>query len=392
MNFRKLTPAEIRKSIPVFVANLFFSIHYAAIVYVNSSLLEKYFSVNMVSALFVVGAIGNCILFFIAPYILRKIGNRSLFFAFVLMDALATAGLALSHNPYLIGLFFIIFESVSMMVYFSLDIFLEDASLEENTGVMRGIDLTLANSAIALGPLLIALLVLEGDFTHLYVISTLLLLPLLYLAYFSFKKFRDGRVSLKQGEFTKAFIYWWKDGDIKRITIARFMLEFFYAFMVIFVPLYLHNSIGFDWVEIGTIFTIMLLPFVFFQLPAGEIADRWWGEKEILIFGFFFCGASVLFMPFIDKNFWFWTAALFASRIGAALIEVMTDTYFFKQVKKRDTGLISIFRLSRPTGIVAGAIAGVVVIAYTSFPGIFFTLAIISLWGMLESLRIRDTL
>lgn len=392
MPWRHLTPTEIRKSIPVFIANLFFSIHYAALLYVNSSLLEEHFSLDMVSILFVCGAIGNSILFIFAPYLLKKLGNRALFFIFVLLDAIATAGLAVSSHPYWIAGSFLLFEAVSIMIYFNLDIFLEDASLEENTGEMRGIDLTIANTAIAVGPLLVAFFVIRSDFSHLYGIATLLLIPLLYQAFFSFKEFNDGEAKPHEHRFWDAFLMWWNDGDVKRITIARFVLEFFYAFMVIYVPIYIHDYVGFDWLEIGTMFTIMLIPFIILQLPAGEAADRWWGEKEMLIFGFFCCGASVLFMPWLGHDFGLWTLLLFISRIGAALVEVLTDTYFFKKVDKRDTGLISIFRLSRPAGIIAGAAWGIAVIAYTTYTGIFFTLAVISLWGIYICLRIRDTL
>jgi hypothetical protein len=69
----------------------------------------------------------------------------------------------------------------------------------------------------------------------------------------------------------------------------------------------------------------------------------------------------------------------------------MTDTYFFKSVDKHNTGLISIYRISRPAGIVAAGVAGTLILAESSFYGIFFFLGVISLWGMIESLRIRDT-
>jgi MFS family permease len=386
VRFNLLTPTEIKKAIPVF-----FSIHYAAILYVNSSLLEEHFSVNAVSALFVLGAMGNMIIFFFVPRLLKKLGNRALFFLFVLIDLISTAGLAIVKAPLFIAIFFLLFEAVSIMIYFNIDIFLEDATLDEHTGEMRGIDLTLANAAFVIGPMLVAFLTLEHNFSRLYWMSALMLLPLLYLAFFSFKSFRDGHIEAVESSFLKSFRMWIFDGDVKRITLARFGLEFFYAFMVIFVPLYLHNILGFDWIELGTMFTIMLIPFVILQLPAGEIADRWLGEKEILILGFFFMGASALSMPFLPKDFGLWTLALFMSRVGAALVEVMTDTYFFKSVDKRNTGLISIYRISRPAGIVAAGVAGSIILAESNYYGIFFFLGIISLWGMIESLRIRDT-
>ena len=392
MSLKSLTPLEIKKTLPVYIADLFFSLHYAAILYVNSSLLEQYFSVRITSILFILGAIGNILLFYKAPHLLKRFGNRALFFVLVLLDAFATCGLAVSSSPHLIALFFVIFESVGIMIYFCLDIFLEDASLDANTGTIRGIDLTVANTAVAVGPLLIAYFAISGNFSRLYGFSALLLLPLLYQAFFSFKLFRDGEAESYEGETASASELWWKNKDIRRITLARFILEFFYAFMVIYVPVYLHESVGFDWVQIGTMFAIMLVPFILLQFPAGEAADVWLGEKELLITGFFFTGASVLFMPFIGKSFLLWTIALFVSRIGAALAEVMSDTYFFKSVNKRDTGLITIFRVSRPVGIVAGALWGILVLFYTSYAGMFFTLGVISLVGILVSLNIRDTL
>jgi MFS family permease len=390
MSWKALTKTEIRKATPVFIANLFFSVHYAALIYINSSFLEQYFSAKFVSILFFLGALGNAFLFYFAPHLLRRFGNRALFFIFVLIDMCATGGLALTHNPYLVGLFFLLFESISIMVYFCLDIFLVDASLEENTGEMRGIDLTIANSAIALGPALVAYFVIEGNFSRLYGISALLLLPLLVLAFFSFKSFRDGRVHPKEGEFMTAIKIWFKNRNAFHITWSRFMLEFFYSFMIIYIPVYLHKTIGFTWPQIGLIFTIMLLPFVLLQLPAGEAADRFLGEKKLLIIGFIFCGISVLFMPFIGLNLAYWTLALFASRIGAALVEVMTDTYFFKLVDKHDTGLISIFRLARPLGIMAGSVTGILLLSHLPLQMIFFLLSAISLLGILQSARIRD--
>jgi len=391
MSWRTLTPTEIRKSIPVFVANVFFSLHYAAILYVNSSLLEKYFSETAVSILFAIGALGNMLIFLVATRLLRTYGNRALFFIFLFVDMLATAGMAEANTKWSIAAFFVIFEAVSVMVYFCLDIFLEDASLEENTGEIRGIDLTLANAAIALGPVLVALFAVEDDFSKLYWISALLVLPILYQAFFSFPTFRDGETPTEEKDLATAFHLWLHHANIRRATITRFLLEFFYAFMVIYIPPYLHNTIGFSWTEIGTMFSIMLIAFVIFQLPAGEAADRWWGEKEILIAGFICTGISVMVMPYIGKDLVVWTMALFLSRIGAALIEIMTDSYFFKHVDKRDTGLISLFRISRPTGLVAGGAFGLIVLVYTSYPGIFFTLGMISLCGIWESLRLTDT-
>ena len=62
--------------------------------------------------------------------------------------------------------------------------------------------------------------------------------------------------------------------------------------MVIYTPIYLHEHIGLPWSDIGIIFTIMLLPFVLFEFPAGKLADGKWGEKEPPIIGIILIAVS----------------------------------------------------------------------------------------------------
>ena len=374
---------------PVYAANLFFSLHYAAILYVNSSLLEGFFNLSIVSLLYVAGALGNVALFFAAPKLISRFGNRAIFIVFLIFEGIATAGLALSHTALPVAFFFLIYEAVAIMTYYCLDIFLEAASTNSVTGNVRGIDLTLANTAIVFGPLMVAIYASDGNYFLLYAAATLLLIPLFYLAFFSFKTYRDS--STLPVSHVLPFRAWNETRNIRGITLARFSLEFFYALMAIYVPIYLHLVLKFNWEQIGIMFTIMLLPFVFLQLPAGYFADKKYGEKEMLALGFFATGVSLLFMPFIGPTFVWWTVALFASRIGAALIEVMTDTYFFKQVNQRDTGMISIYRLMRPVAVVIAAVIGGLTIMLSSYIGIFFVLMLATLWGMWQGLKIIDT-
>ena len=54
-----------------------------------------------------------------------------------------------------------------------------------------------------------------------------------------------------------------------------------YAWMVIYTPLHMLD-LGFTWEEIGQIFTIMLIPFVLVEYPAGWLADKYIGETEMM--------------------------------------------------------------------------------------------------------------
>jgi MFS family permease len=77
----------------------------------------------------------------------------------------------------------------------------------------------------------------------------------------------------------------------------------------------------------------MLLPFVFVQFPLGRLADKKWGEKEILSLGFIIVAIATGLISFISGgSMILWMTILFITRIGAATIEIMCDTYFFKKV------------------------------------------------------------
>src|SRR3989338_4646501 len=111
MKFKSVRSALNMRCAPVYVANIFFSLHYAAILYTNSSLLEEFFTAWMVSLLFAVGALGNIAIFLMAPRILRSIGNRKFLALLALLEVLATLGLAFADSAFGAVVFFLIYES-----------------------------------------------------------------------------------------------------------------------------------------------------------------------------------------------------------------------------------------------------------------------------------------
>ena len=147
---------------------------------------------------------------------------------------------------------------------------------------------------------------------------------------------------------------------------------------------------GFDWSEIGTMFSIALLPFIIFQIPIGKIEDRRHDEKNVLIFGFLIMALTVALIPFItEKSFVLWTVTLFVSRIGASIVEVSTETYFFKRVKPTNAGYISLFRMTKSMPfVVVPIIAGV----STFFFGMQYSwiaLSLIMLVGIRYTVKLR---
>jgi MFS family permease len=376
---------------PIFLANVFTSLHYATILYVNSSFLGQFFDERAVSILFILGAVFNIALFLLAPRLLRRLGLRTLYSLFVLLTALALVGFAFSSVPFVVALFFVIYAGAQFMVYYCLDIFLEDSTINERTGAIRGLYLTFSAAAIASAPLFLTFFVRDNELAPVYLTALALLAAPFLLGLFVLRtKQRKRQIHLHATSLPwKA---WWQADGLRRATLARVVLEVFYALMVIYTPLYLHTHIGFEWKELGIIFPVMLLPFVIFEWPMGELADRKYGEKEIMSIGFFLTGLSLLVMPFLGKAFFAWMAILFLSRVGASFVEITTESHFFKHVDSRDTSLIGIFRLARPIGLIVGSLLGIISFIFLPFSALFLVVAVVVFLGLKESLYLKDTL
>ena len=161
--------------------------------------------------------------------------------------------------------------------------------------------------------------------------------------------------------------------------------------MIIYTPIYLHETVGFDWETIGVMFTVMLLPFVLLEAPLGRLADSW-GERRILSIGFAITAVTTGLIAFVtDHNAVIWAAILFGTRVGAAMIEVMTDTYFFKKVDASRTNTISFFRTARPLAYVVSPIVATLLFTVFDKKGLFVFLGFLMLYGLRYSYAIKET-
>jgi len=86
-----------------------------------------------------------------------------------------------------------------------------------------------------------------------------------------------------------------------------------------------------------------------------------------------------------------WTLVLFITRIGASLIEISSESYFFKQIDSTDTNIISFFRNARSVAYILAAIIASATLMFLDFRFIFLVLGIIVLCGLRYSLALRDT-
>src|SRR3989344_7668777 len=118
----------------VFASVFFLSINFGAVLYVNSTLLRQRFDTETTSALFVLGAVGNILLFLITPKLIEIFGKRFLLLAFLFVLALSTLTLGLSSDPSVVATAFLAYSNVFFIIYYVFDIFLEEVSRDKKTG------------------------------------------------------------------------------------------------------------------------------------------------------------------------------------------------------------------------------------------------------------------
>lgn len=374
----------------LFIANILISIHYALVIYINSTLLTNFFTEGQVSALYIIGSILDGLMLINASRILEKIGGFRFIIYSITFELLSTIGLMFSANALFVAISFLIHVFNISLILFNMDVFLEGASTnEETTGSIRATYLTMANICIVVAPTIVSFLTKDNDFYKVYLLSAIFLIPFYFIVR-NFKNFRHGaRKHVVLKETTLEFI---KNKNIFGVTVANFLLQLFYGFMVIYTPIYLTKHIGFEWSEVGIIFTIMLLPFVLFEFPVGELEDYKYGEKEFMAIGFVILSLTTAFMGFIiTKTFWMWATILFLSRIGASFVEISAESYFFKQINDERSDIISLFRGVRPIAFIIAPIIATISLQLINFQYLFLVFGAIMVIGTKYALSLKDT-
>ncbi|MCI0542200.1 MFS transporter [bacterium] len=347
----------------IYLSAFFYALHYALPLYVDSSFLSGLVSPDRVGLVFTVSNIAAMLFIANVPKILHGLGSRRTFVLFALLEFFSLAALSLFASSILLLASFVLHMMFLNAVFFSLDLILESHSENEKTGRIRGSFFTILNIAVLFGPLLAGFLVVNGNFGDIYLYAAATLLPAAYLLGVMLPEYREPKY--RTITFGASLQVIWKEKHLFAIFASYFLLQFFYAWMIIYMPIYLHEHVGFDFTEIlGIIFPIMLLPFVLFDFVFGLFADLkdTRGEKKGLIWGFVIMGFFTALLPFVEvQSIFVWALALFATRIGAALVEIMCETYFYKHVSSKDAEIVSDWRNVAPAAfIVAPALATVI--------------------------------
>lgn len=380
----------------VYLVSIIFTFLSLLTAYSSSTYLERFIEPQYVGLVFAAGAFGALVINLTIPRLLRRIGNVGsvLIIMSLMIISLIITGSAI--NAFLTIAAFIMFISLSPQIYLSIDIFLETliGDNEGSTGSKRGLILTLMSLAAFFSPLAMGYIIGDSDnLGSVYYVAAAVGLVFVAFIIAYFRQFFDPEyVTIRVRDLIKSAII---NKNISTVMSTQFLLQFFYTWAIIYFPLYLATQVGFEWDTISKIIAAGLFAFVVFEYPIGIIADKHIGEKEMMALGFMIlaiCSATMFNM--ITAGVIGWMVVMFISRLGASLVEVTTESYFFKQVKGHDSNLISLFRLMRPLATLAGALIGsltLFIFAGDEFKYMFIVLALIMASGAFITTRLTDT-
>ena len=375
----------------IYVFAFFWALSGALVSYIQSSFLGQFSPTEYVGLYIAAATLISLLAIWYLPRFIRTYSNYQISFVLIIILAASYFLLSQTNNAWLVLIFFVINFLAVALLGINIDIFLEDISVDIRTGRIRTRFMTIVNVAWVLAPLGMGNITGLDAYANVYFWSGIVLLPAILLLFWQRRLLQD-KVEYKSRQFGRLKEIFFRNRNLRNIFLTHFVLRFFYCWMVLYTPLYLHEQIGFSWQQIGIIFTIMLLPFVIFEIPAGILADRYLGEKEILIAGFLImAGATAAIFFLTSASVAVWAAVLFTTRVGASLVEAMQESYFFKIIDKQDIDIISIFRNLSSLSWLAGSLAAVALLIFLPLEYIFLILAAVLLYAVYPSAKLEDT-
>lgn len=374
--------------------NFIAALHYFLTIYILSPYLAQFMGEKSIGLVFAAGAFVSLAIFFSAPHLLKRMPLKWATLGVSTGLILVLTGLAFE-PPVLILVPLVIFLlALPSLLGYTLDVFLEKAvTSEEKTGTARGLFITATGVAVISSPIVLS--VVLGDtnaYWKIFAISgaTLALFVLVSL----FKLDKDTHVITQEDlGLVSVLSCLLHSRNVVLGAAAHFMLQIFFTWVTIYIPLYLHTELGIPWSELGFVFFLMLLPFILLEFPVGYIADKYLGEKELMVLGFIITSGAMMSISFFDAGVvsGLLIFALIMTRVGAALLEITTETYFFKHVSSSDITTISLFRMLRPGSSLVAPLIGSVVLIFVSLQWIFVVLGSLILLGIPFALALKDT-
>ena len=378
----------------IYPLSITFSFHGLLLAYANSNYIEQHIGIGAIAVIYSIGAGLSILAFLFFSRLLRAFGNVKLVLALSLIDIATLITIGVTEHNTVMAVAFVLLFTVRPLIFLSIDIFSESlmGGDESSTGSRRGLTLSLMSIATVVAPMVMSLIVnYSGDdnLSIVYLTSAVAFVPFIIMVLVKLRHFQDP--PYKKNRPIERIQKIWRAPDIRNVLLARLSLQLFFAWMIIYIPLYLLNEIGFSLATVGSIISVGLLAYVICEWPIGVLADKKWGEKEMMILGFLIIIISLVLISFIGANVLTWMIVFFFSRVGASLVASTTESYFFKHMKGGNADTIGFFRLSGPLSRLIGSLLGGLSLIYLPFNFIFIVLGITMIPAIFFAQALKDT-
>jgi MFS family permease len=382
----------MRPRLTLSIGNFFAGANFYLIVYILTPYLATFMPEEYTGLVIAAGALATLAFFPYAPRFVIAVGARRLALLFSCLACVVLFSLSLAPVPIVALLLIAMACAISPIIAYCLDLLLEaTVQVEDFTGRVRTAFLTAGNIALLISPLVLGVLLDATDaYERVFLAASISLFPLMLL--FLLHSFPEGAVPrlVRTSEVLRAGFM---NPDTRSVFVAYYLLQFFYYSAPLYVPLYLHSVVGLPWTTLGVVLSVVLVPFLLIEYPAGIVADRWLGDKEMMFAGFLITGLGTVLFAWIAPGTPILSivALLGATRVGVGLMEAMTEGHFFRRVTEKDAGMVSVFRMGRPFAALTAPIACSVLLALGGYWWLFVGGGlIVMIPGMISALGIVD--
>lgn len=375
-----------------YLLTLLYALHYGIPLYASSSYLHQYFSSAAVSMIYMLGSFAALLgSMSIAKY-MRRFHTYRFTAGLVIAEIVITLCFGLTHSPALLALFFITHFLLQTLLYVCLNVFIESFSKHAETGSIRGLFLTILNIGILISPIIGGTLLSFTSFSGLYVVSAMMLVPFLFLVHTYLYHIKEP--AYESIDMMEALRKAWRNRNIRAALVAEFIVQCFYAVMIIYSPIYL-ATLGISLtLYLTVILPFALIPLVILPYELGYLADAKYGEKELLIGGLLVLAFTVFLFVIVDTpSTTVWILILLLSRIGAACVETMAFAYYFKKVGPEDASLTALFSNTMSVATISVGALGIAIGPFLAERPqlIFIVLGCAILWSVSYVIPMRDT-
>lgn len=375
-----------------YLMTFIFALHYAIPLYATSSYLHTFFNSSIVSGIYVAGSILALLASVKVARSIKKYHTDRFTIGVVLLEIIVIILFGMTKNMYLIPVLFIVHFALQSLLFVSLNVFMESFSAHAKVGSIRGLFLAIFHIGILVSPVIGGYILSVSSFTTLYTVAALVLIPYIFLVRHYLSHIQDPpyhTINLVSA-LHKAL----RNKDIRGAVIAKFLVECFYAVMVIFSPLYL-ATIGVPLTTyLSFIIPIALIPLVLLPYELGYLADTKYGEKEMLIIGLLILTVTTFVCVLLTtSNPFIWAFVFFVSRIGASFVDTMAYTYYFKKIGPEDPSFTALFiNMTSLATVITGAVAMMLSPFLVERPQlIFIVLGCAIAWGVTVVIPMKDT-